>query len=190
MLLTALKVYAPPMNATDSSQLHLIRDEVLRSLRNGELTYARHTKHDALLSLAFPEMAKELSKPLGTVAEAHQVTRKRQAEETERKRLALEREADETRQREEKQSYEKASAHANTQKWAKQNEIPLNLAHCLRDVANFPLHTQSTHAFLKAAWEAREREVSIQDFLKELNPTSGEAILRMIKVLEKAWLTA
>jgi hypothetical protein len=67
LYLMALRIYAPPLNDAQLKRIDLWRDEVKASIQSGADLYVRDATYDRLLALLFPEMAKSLSRPFGTM---------------------------------------------------------------------------------------------------------------------------
>ncbi len=87
--LIALSVLKPDVDKTTQSQIDSERRVVLKSLNEGELTYARSGRHDFIVAALFPELADRLKNPTGTEAEARRI--RSQLESVQRKRDAQER---------------------------------------------------------------------------------------------------
>lgn len=67
LYLMALRIYTPPLNGAQLKRIELWRDEVKASIQSGADLYVRDATYDRLLALLFPEMAKSLSRPFGTM---------------------------------------------------------------------------------------------------------------------------
>ncbi len=65
LFLIAIRIYPPVLNENQQKKLSEWREGVSASIKSGEMKYARNDRHDKLLSLLFPEMAKALISNFG-----------------------------------------------------------------------------------------------------------------------------
>jgi hypothetical protein len=65
--LIAILVYAPTLTKEQALMVAEWRQTVLDDIRSGSQLYARPKAYDSLLSVLFPELRKNLSKPFGTI---------------------------------------------------------------------------------------------------------------------------
>lgn len=195
ILLTAIRAYGPSLAPDDYEAIQVVRAEVLESLMAGERTFARPKTYDALLSLAFPTLARELAKPVGTAAHADKVrvelqrakwTAQREAEEERRQAnaiaLAAREAADRTRE------LAKAYKRVDQRRWAPTNQVPLVVEFCLRRVGAGFYGGIDTHSFIRKAWAAREGGVALRQFLEACAPTDKDQLGSMLELLGGAWL--
>lgn len=70
----AVRVFAPPLSASQQDWFDAWANEVRESIRAGERTYLREPAYDRLLSLLFPEMAESLARPGGKLKASDSLT--------------------------------------------------------------------------------------------------------------------
>ena len=182
--LIALSVLKPDLDEEVQQEIDSARRAVLKSLNAGELTYARPGRHDFVVAALYPELAERMKNPTGTEAEAKRV--RSQLESVQRKREAEERGRREQRERE--QAIEKALGES-TASWTVKGSQPLSVDFSHRRVRGYAAQFRMPiEDFVQRAWDARESDVAVSDFLRGCTPDEAQDVRQMRYVLKQAWL--
>lgn len=194
LLLMARRVYNPPMDPDQKTQIDRLAQEVRGSIERGRDDFARPTQDDTLIAQLFPELRPLLDKPWGTKAAVAQIrrdqaARSRPAPSPAPSEQDIQAAIQAERARERRRALD-VLAHKGWQPPLGMNRSVEQML-AIREVQQLlgrsrPSHHDELRRFLEDAWEARARGVPLDVWLLQQDPDLD--VRSMASVLMAAWL--
>ena len=201
LLLIGIKVYKAEMWEADLVEFGELKAAVLFSIKAGELKYARPKTYDAAITHLFPEMKAKIENPFGTIAYAHEVVREKQAAQRKidalkEKEIALERTrtAETAKKAQDAEALRTAISRFNESvKWFSKDGWPNTVDQSKKqlqpiDTKNVLIKGMTPANIVESAWSARDRNLTIGQWLFGLQLNSKSEVSVIGKILKAAWL--
>lgn len=201
LVLIAIKAYGAEILPDEVQAFEQFKTEVLVSLKDGEIKYARPKTYDATISLLFPELKVGISKEIGTVTYAEKLGWSKQKELARIKqekavRIAAEEAARTARTREMEQAELTGAAidaFGVRVTWMGMAGWPADVEQAIKLVKELENRYKRSNGMhpsevIQSAWLARDAKTPIATWLASLNPASETDIPWITKILNMACL--
>ena len=201
LLLIGINVYKAEMWKMELEQFEKQRAVIKSSIEAGETIYARPKVYDSAISQLFPELKEKIENSFGTIAYAEEIVSKKRAAQRQidaqrEQNIILER----TKAAEiaKKAQDVEALFHAITRfndsvKWFAKDGWPNTVDQSKKqlqpiEIKNVLIKGMSPAGIVESAWNARDRNLTIGQWLFGLQLSSKSDIDVIGKILKAAWL--